>query len=96
MTAVVGIVIGGRQALSLSRYSLMIPKVCEGEYFSPYEISDKGMGWICLLLFGLALQYTKSYRLAILSLSFFFILGLLILSRVDVKRAAIEADNEAP
>lgn len=69
MTAVVGIVIGGSHALIRSRYSLMIPKVCESEYFSPYEISDTGMGWICLLLFGLAMQYTKSYRLSILSLS---------------------------
>ncbi len=95
MAAVVGIVLGGSQALSRSLFSLMIPKGREGEYFSLYEISDKGTSWLCPLLFGLALQYTKSYRLAILSLIFFFILGLLILSRVDVKRAAIEAGNEA-
>ena len=73
----------------------MISKGREGECFSLYEISDKGTSWLCPLLFGLALQYTKSYRLAILSLIFFFILGLLILSRVDVNRAAIEAGNEA-
>ena len=96
MAAVVGLVLGGSQALSRSLYSQMIPKGREGEYFSLYEISDKGTSWLCPLLFGLALQYTKSYRLAILSLIFFFILGLLILSRVDVKRAAIEAGNEAP
>ncbi len=95
MAAVVGIVMGGSQALSRSLYSQMIPKGREGEYFSLYEISDKGTSWLCPLLFGLALQYTKSYRLAILSLIFFFILGLIILSRVDVKRAAIEAGNEA-
>ena len=96
MAAVVGIVMGGSQALSRSLYSLMIPKGREGEYFSLYEISDKGTSWLCPLLFGLALQYTKSYRLAILSLIFFFIAGLLILSKVNVKRAAIEAGNEAP
>jgi UMF1 family MFS transporter len=94
MAAVVGIVMGGSQALSRSLYSLMIPKGREGEYFSLYEISDKGTSWLCPLLFGLALQYTKSYRLAILSLIFFFIAGLLILAKVNVKRAALEAGNE--
>jgi UMF1 family MFS transporter len=47
------------------------------------------------LLFGLALQFTKSYRIAILSLITFFILGLILLSRVDVRLAAIESGNEA-
>jgi UMF1 family MFS transporter len=93
MAAVVGIVMGGSQALSRSLYSLMIPKGREGEYFSLYEISDKGTSWLCPLLFGLALQFTHSYRLAILSLIFFFIAGLLVLASVNVKRAAIEAGN---
>jgi MFS-type transporter involved in bile tolerance (Atg22 family) len=51
---------------------------------------------LCPLLFALALQFTHSYRLAILSLIFFFVAGLLILARVDVKRAALEAGNESP
>ena len=96
MAAVVAVVLGGSQALSRSLYSLMIPKGREGEYFSLYEISDKGTSWLCPLIFGLALQFTGSYRLAILSLIVFFIAGLLILSRVDVRRAAIEAGNQAP
>jgi MFS transporter, UMF1 family len=94
MAAVVALVLGGSQALSRSLFSQMIPKGREGEYFSLYEISDKGTSWLCPLLFGLALQFTKSYRLAILSLIIFFVLGLLILARVDVRRAAVEAGNE--
>ena len=94
MAAVVAIIMGGSQALSRSLFSQMIPKGREGEYFSLYEISDKGTSWLCPLLFGLALQFTKSYRLAILSLIIFFVLGLLILARVDVRRAAVEAGNE--
>jgi UMF1 family MFS transporter len=93
MAAVVAIVLGGSQALSRSLYSLMIPKGREGEYFSLYEISDKGTSWMCPLIFGLALQFTHSYRVAILSLIVFFIAGLAILSRVDVRRAAAEAGN---
>jgi MFS transporter, UMF1 family len=94
--AVIAIVLGGSQALSRSVYSLMIPKGQEAEYFSLYEVSDKGTSWLAPLFFGLALQFTHSYRLAILSLVVFFIVGLAVLTRVDVRKAAIEAGNEAP
>lgn len=93
MAAIVAMVMGGSQALSRSLYSLMIPKSKEAEYFSIYEISDKGTSWLCPLLFGLALQFTRSYRLAILSLILFFLLGLFVLLRVDVRRASAEAGN---
>ena len=94
--AVIAIVLGGSQALSRSVYSLMIPKGQEAEYFSLYEVSERGTSWLGPLLFGLALQFTGSYRIAILSLVIFFILGLILLSRVNVRQAAIEAGNEPP
>jgi len=94
--AVIAVVLGGSQALSRSVYSLMIPKGQEAEYFSLYEVSDKGTSWLAPLLFGLALQFTGSYRAAILSLVVFFIVGLVLLVRVNVREAAIEAGNEAP
>jgi MFS transporter, UMF1 family len=92
--AMVAIVMGGSQALSRSLYSVMIPKGKEAEYFSLYEISDKGTSWLAPLMFGLMLQFTGSYQLAILSLVIFFVAGLVVLGRVDVKRAAREAGNE--
>jgi len=95
MAGVVGLVLGGSQALSRSLFSLMIPKGKEAEYFSLYEISDKGTSWMAPLIFGLALQFTASYRLAILSLILFFVLGLGLLWKVDVARAAREAKREA-
>jgi len=94
MAAIVAVVLGGSQALSRSLFSLMIPKSKEAEFFGLYEISDKGTSWLCPLLFGLALQFTRSYRLAILSLVIFFALGLLVLSRVDVRRAIREAAED--
>lgn len=87
----VAVVMGGSQALSRSLYSRMIPRGREAEYFSVYEISDKGTSWLAPLLFGLTLQFTGSYQLAILSLIVFFVAGLLVLLRVDVERAAAEA-----
>jgi UMF1 family MFS transporter len=95
LAAVVALIMGGTQALSRSLYSLMIPRSKEAEYFSLYEVSDKGTSWLAPLLFGLALQFTHSYRLAILSLIVFFVSGLAVLARVDVARAAREANAPA-
>lgn len=94
--AVIAIVLGGSQALSRSLFSLMIPQGKEAEYFSLYEISDKGTSWLAPLFFGLALQFTGSYRAAIISLMVFFIIGLIMLPFVNVRRAAEEAGNVAP
>ncbi len=95
MAAVVAIVLGGSQALSRSLYAQLIPKRKEAEYYSLYEISDKGTSWVCPLFFGLALQFTKSYRVAILSLILFFIAGLLLLLKVNVERGEREVDRAA-
>ncbi len=91
MAALVALVLGGSQALSRSLFSQMIPQGQEAEYFGLYEISDKGTSWLCPLAFGLAVQFTGSYRLSALSLAVFFLAGLAVLARVDVGRAAIEA-----
>jgi UMF1 family MFS transporter len=96
LAAVIALVLGGSQALSRSLYSLMIPRGQEAEYFGLYEISDKGTSWLGPLLYGLALQFTGNYRAAILSIVVFFIAGLLLLARLDVRRAAREAGNEPP
>jgi UMF1 family MFS transporter len=96
LAAVIAIVLGGSQALSRSVYSLMIPKAQEAEYFSLYEVSERGTSWLGPLLFGLALQLTGSYRVAMLSLIIFFVSGMALLAKVDVRRAAREAGNEGP
>lgn len=94
--AIVATVMGGSQALSRSLYSFMIPKGQEAEYYGVYEISDKGTSWLGPLVFGAALSMTHSFRIAIVSLIVFFAVGLALLSRVDVARAAREAGNEPP
>lgn len=85
MAAVVALVLGGSQALSRSLYAQLIPQLKEAEYYSIYEVTDKGTSWLCPMFFGLALQFTKSYRIAILSLIVFFLAGLLVLLKVDVE-----------
>jgi len=93
--AVAAIVMGGSQALSRSLYAQLIPSGKEAEYFSVYEISDKGTSWLCPLIFGAALQFTGSYRLAILSLVIFFAAGLLVLLKVNVEQGEREAQGVA-
>jgi len=94
--ALLGIVLGGSQALSRSLFSQLIPKGKEGEYFGLYEISDKGTSWLGPLLFGLAFQQTGSYQFAIISLVVFFIIGFVALLAVPMRRAIIAAGNVPP
>jgi UMF1 family MFS transporter len=91
-----GIVLGGSQALSRSLFSQLIPRGKEAEYFGIYEISDKGTSWLGPLLFGLAYQLTGSYRVAIISLVAFFVVGFIALAAVPIRRAIVAAGNTPP
>ena len=88
--------LGGSQALSRSLFSQLIPKGKEGEYFGLYEISDKGTSWLGPLLFGLAYDITRSYRVAIFSLLVFFVVGMVLLFLVPMRRAIEAAGKRAP
>lgn len=71
----------------------MIPQEKAAEYFALYEISDKGTSWLGPLVFGLALNFTGSYRAAVLSLIIFIAVGLLLLLRVNVTSAMQRSGN---
>lgn len=94
--AVIALVLGGSQALSRSLFSQLIPKGQEAEYFGLYEVSERGTSWLGPLFFGLAVQFTDSYRIAVLIMGIFFLAGLILLPMVNVRRAVMEAGNEAP
>nr|WP_229843379.1 MFS transporter [Streptomyces chryseus] len=96
LAAAIGLVLGGSQALSRSLFSHLVPRGKEAEYFSVYEMSDRGMSWLGPLVFGLAYQLTGSYRDAIISLVAFFALGFVLLVRVPVRRAVEAAGNPVP
>jgi len=92
----IGIVLGGSQALSRSLFSQLIPKGREAEYFGFYEISDKGTSWLGPALFALVFQITHSYRLGVVSVIAFFVVGFLLLLFVPMRRAIIAAGNTPP
>jgi UMF1 family MFS transporter len=96
LAAGIGLVLGGSQALSRSLFSHLVPPGKEAEYFSAYEMSDRGMSWLGPLLFGITYQLTGSYRDAIISLVAFFVIGFVLLARVPVRRAIDEAGNPVP
>ncbi|MFJ1609161.1 MFS transporter [Streptomyces sp. NPDC088253] len=96
LAAGIGLVLGGSQALSRSLFSHLVPSGKEAEYFSAYEMSDRGMSWLGPLLFGLTYQLTGSYRDAIISLVAFFVIGFVLLARVPVRQAVHDAGNPVP
>jgi UMF1 family MFS transporter len=96
LAAGIGLVLGGSQALSRSLFSHLVPPGKEAEYFSAYEMSDRGMSWLGPLLFGITYQLTGSYRDAIISLVAFFVIGFALLARVPVRQAVRDAGNPVP
>ena len=92
----IAVVMGGTQALSRSFFSLLIPRGREGEYFSLYQACERGTSWLGQALFATMFQLTGSYRPAIVALVVFFVVGGLLLLRVDADRGIREAGNTPP
>ncbi len=88
--AFIAIVMGGSQAISRSLFAQLIPQGKEAEYYSFYEVSERGTSWTGPLLFGLVNQAFGSLRPAILSLIFFFVMGLILLPFVNIPKGIEE------
>ena len=85
---------GGSQALSRSLFGRMVPKSKSAEFYGFFSVSSKFAGIAGPFLFAVVGQLTGHSRLSILSLIVFFILGMIILSRVDVKEGVKVAEEE--
>lgn len=96
MAIVIAIVLGGSQALSRSLFSRMIPKGRESSFFGIYEVSERGTSWMGPLLFSIVVARTGSYRQALLSLIFFFVVGLVVLLATNTEKAVHAAGNVEP
>ncbi|MFQ5778077.1 MAG: MFS transporter [Terriglobia bacterium] len=84
---VVGVVLGGSQALSRSFYGSMIPEQASAEFYGFYTVFSKFSAIWGPLLFGVIRQVTGTARLSIISLIVFFLAGLVLLHFVDEKKA---------
>ena len=97
MAWMVAVVQGGSQALSRSLYADMTPGVMSGEFFGLFSIMSKFASFLSPLVFFVAIAWFGNSRPAILSIVIFFIVGIVLLARVDVDegRRAAEATDAA-
>ena len=81
----VGLVMGGIQALSRSTFSKMIPKTDNTtSYFSFYDVSQKVSIVFGMTLFAFLDQITGSMRTSILMFVVIFLFGALLLKRIKI------------
>jgi UMF1 family MFS transporter len=87
----VGTVQGGSQALSRSLFARMIPKHKSSELFGFFSVFEKFAGIAGPAMFAMSVSLFGSSRAAVLSVIVFFVIGGLILTRVDVAEGEARA-----
>jgi UMF1 family MFS transporter len=85
LAILIGLFMGGIQALSRSLYTRIIPPEKSAEFFGFYNMLGKFAAIIGPALMGTIALVTGSARLSILSILLLFILGAFFLNKVDVK-----------
>ena len=87
----VGTVQGGSQALSRSLFARMIPKHKSSEYFGFFSVFEKFAGVAGPAVFAASVTLSGNSRAAVLSIILFFILGAIVLTRVNVAEGEAQA-----
>ena len=87
----VGLVMGGTQSLSRSTYAKFLPEHTRdnASFFSFYDVMDKTSTVFGTFLFGIVEVLSGNMRTSILSLSFLFVLSLIVLYFVRVRRMEV-------
>jgi len=84
---IVGVILGGSQALSRSYFGSMVPEEASAEFYGFYTVFTKFSSIWGPLAFAVIKQITGSSRQAIVSLIVFFLAGLVLLYLVDEQKA---------
>jgi UMF1 family MFS transporter len=95
LAVLVGMVQGGTQALSRSLFASLIPKHKSTQFFALFALSEKLAGILGPGLFVVVISLTGSSRQAIVSVIAFFLVGAVLLSRVNVAQGRADAQDEA-
>jgi len=92
LAAVVGLVMGGIQALSRATYSKIMPKdtVDTASFFSFYDVTFNLSTVFGTFIYGFIFQITGTMRNSALALATLFIIGIIFLLQVRVKNAATQ------
>ena len=91
LAGMVGLVQGGSQALSRSLYGSMVPRDKSAEFYGFFGISSKFAAITGPFVFALVSQLAGSSRIGIIAIAVFFLIGIYVLSRVDVEKGIKEA-----
>jgi UMF1 family MFS transporter len=89
MAIAIGLVQGGVQSLSRSYYARLIPPDKSAEFFGFYGMLGKFATIIGPFMMGWVAVLTGSTRFAILSIAVLFIIGLVLLMKVDEREAPV-------
>jgi MFS transporter, UMF1 family len=92
----VALVQGGTQALSRSLFASFVPPAKSAEFFGFFSVFEKFAGIFGPALFAAVVGATGSSRSAILGVVVFFVVGALLLLRVDVAEGQRAARAEPP
>ncbi|MCC3215279.1 MULTISPECIES: MFS transporter [Chryseobacterium] len=87
VAAVVGLVMGGLQAMSRSTYSKLLPEnsMENTTYFSFYDVLEKIAIIIGTFIFATLIEHFNNMRIAALSMTIFFAAGLVLIRFLKVK-----------
>lgn len=95
LAAAVGLVMGGIQSLSRATYAKFLPENPRdtASFFSFYDVMDKVSTVMGTFTFGVVLQLTGGMRNSVIALGAFFIISILVLLMVEVKRMRPASDT---
>ena len=88
MCLIFGLQTGSQQAYTRSIYSSNVPQGHEAEYFSFYEVTDKGTAWAGPLVVSAVFDATGDFRDSFGALLSFFVVGIFVLCFFDPEKAA--------
>ena len=93
LAAAVGFVMGGVQSLSRSSYAKFLPDTEDhASYFSFYDVTEKIGIVLGTFFFGFVEFVMDDIRASILSIMFFFVVGLIALVRVPKEERLLSVD----
>lgn len=92
LAVAVGLVMGGVQALSRATYAKFLPENTPdtASYFSFYDVMDKVSTVTGTFVFGFVEQITGGMRNSVAALAVFFVVGLVVLTTVTIRRMSVE------
>ncbi len=87
IAAVIGLVMGGLQAMSRSTYSKLLPQnsMDNTTFFSFYDVLEKLAIILGTLIFATLIEYFNNMRISALSMTIFFAIGLVLIRFLKVK-----------